>query len=202
MTILILLIVAVSRTMSAAPGEKVGRALMTFYWVIDESAPRYRGPRDAVLRDVRGNVIARTHHKFKKDLVMEGSGWLRDGRTLTYNTRIAGESRFRVNRSKYGEGVTGCALVPYRTIAVDSHFVKTGSTVYIPQLEGTRLPDGTIHDGIFVATDRGHFRGAHIDVFIGVGSKASRPFVRKGYGSRSHVTVYLAGDGKLTDCRP
>lgn len=180
--------------------QKVGRALVTFYWVIDESSPKYRGKETAVLRDPAGRVIARTHKQFKLDLVRQGSGWLRDGRTVIYIKRVAGESRFRVSSSKYGLGSTGCRLIPYRTIAVDPRFVKLGTKVYIPQLKGTQLPDGTIHDGMFIAADRGHFRGAHVDLFVGAGARGARPFIRKGYGSRSHVTVYNAGRTK--GCRP
>jgi hypothetical protein len=46
---------------------------------------------------------------------------------------------------------------------------------------------------MFIATDRGRFRGAHVDFFAGDGPRGARPFIRKGYGSRSHVTVYDAG---------
>jgi 3D (Asp-Asp-Asp) domain-containing protein len=59
-------------------------------------------------------------------------------------------------------------MIPFRTIAVDPHFVKLGSTLSVPQMKEARLPDGTIHDGIFVADDRGHFRGSHIDIFTGI----------------------------------
>lgn len=183
----------------AAP-VKVGRALVTFYWVVDERSPEYRGSRSAVLRDTRGRVIARTHRRFKTDLIRQGSGWLRDGRTVIYVRRVAGESRFRISRAKYGLGSTGCRLIPYRTIAVDPHFVKLGTKIYIPQLKGARLPDGTTHDGRFIAVDRGHFRGEHVDLFVGAGSAAARPFIRRGYGSRSHVTIYA--DGRTSRCRP
>ena len=189
-------------TALAEPKRKVGRALLTFYWIIDENSSRYRGKRDAVLRDVRGKVIARTHHRFKRDLVMEGTGWLRDGRTVMYQQRVDGEFRFRITSAKYGLTSTGCPLVPYRTIAVDGKFVKHGATVYIPQLKGAKLPDGTVHDGIFIAADRGHFRGAHVDVFTGAGPRASRPFARRGYPSRSRVTVYVDDDANRNDCRP
>lgn len=184
----------------AAP-TKVGRALMTFYWLIDESSSKYRGKRTYVLRDVHGNVLAHTTRRFKTDLVMEGSGWLLDGRTVMFETRIKGESRFRISSTKYGLGSEGCPLIPYRTIAVDSRFVKIGSTIYVPQLKGTKLPDGTTHDGIFAATDHGHFRGKHIDVFVGAGARSARPFIRKGYGSRSHVTVYLDDEKSPYACR-
>jgi len=128
---------------------KVGRAMLTFYWTIDEGAARYRGAPDALLCDARGNVIERTSRKFRKALVLEGTGCLRDGRTVTYDRKVHGEHRFRVGKFT----ATGCALVPYRTVAVDPRFISLGSRIYIPQLKGTRLPDGTIHDGVFVDAD-------------------------------------------------
>ncbi len=196
----IVVVVIGTATAIADEPKKVGRAFITFYWTIDESSPRYRGNASVVLRDPAGAVIASTSKRFKVDLVRQGSGWLRDGRTLIYVSRVRGESRFRVTSSKYGLGSTGCPLIPYRTIAADPRFVKPGSTVYIPQLKGARLPDGTTHDGMFIASDRGIFRGAHIDLFVGSGARDARPFTRKGYRSLSHVTVYIAG--RSGGCRP
>ena len=185
---------------AAAKPKKIGTALLTFYWTIDESSARYRGKASAALRDPTGGVIAHTTKRFKRDLVKQGTGVLRDGRTVYYVRRVRDESRFRVTGSKFGIGSTGCPLIPYRTIAVDPRFVKLGSRVYIPQLKGAHLPDGTVHDGIFLARDRGHFRGAHVDLFVGYGARGARPFIRKGYGSRSHVKVYV--DGRSSGCRP
>jgi 3D (Asp-Asp-Asp) domain-containing protein len=195
-----LLCLAFSGEVAAANPEKIGRAMVTFYWVIDEKSPEYRGDRSAVLRDPRGRVIATTTRKFKLDLVRQGSGWLRDGRTVIYIKKVGEESRFRISASKYGLASSGCRLVPYRTIAADPRFLKSGTKISIPQLKGARLPDGTIHDGMFVAADRGHFRGARVDLFVGVGSAAARPFIRKGYGSLSQVTVYKTGRTK--HCHP
>jgi 3D (Asp-Asp-Asp) domain-containing protein len=199
---MVLLTFLVATTAFAAPPKKIGRAIVTFYWLIDETAPRYRGKADAELVDARGRVIARTSVRFRHDLIREGSGHLRDGRTVAYDRRLHETNRFRIVQSEYGVGQLGCPLVPYRTIAVDPHFVKLGTTISIPQLKGCRLPDGTIHDGIFVANDRGHFRGAHIDLFVGIGPKGARPFIRKGYGSRSHVKVYQLADAAPDDCKP
>lgn len=182
--------------MGAAPAAKPAKASLSFYWIIDESSAQYRGRADAVLRDVRGRVIAHTTRKFRRALVLEGTGWLRDGRAVMYECKAGGEHRFRVAKEKCGFAVTGCALIPFRTAAVDPHFIKLGSKIYIPQLKGARLPDGTIHDGVFLATDRGHFRGRHVDLFVGAGARGARPFVQRGYGSRSHVTVVpLGSDG-------
>jgi len=198
---MVLLTLLAATAAVAAPPRRIGRAVLTFYWLIDETAPRYGGKAIAELEDVRGRVIARTSVRFRKDLIREGSGHLRDGRTVAYDRRLHGTNRFRIVQSEYGVGQLGCPLVPYRTVAIDPHFIKLGSTISIPQLKGTPLPDGTIHDGIFVANDRGHFRGPHIDIFIGLGTKGARPFIRKGYGSRSHVTVYAAGNAAPDDCK-
>lgn len=180
--------------MSAQP-EKIGKASLSFYWIIDESSAQYRGRADALLRDVRGRVLASTSRKFRRALVLEGTGWLRDGRAVMYDRKLHGEHRFRIAKEKFGFSVTGCALVPFRTAAVDPRVIKLGSKIYIPQLKGARLPDGTIHDGIFIASDRGHFRGRHVDLFVGQGARGARPFVRRGYPSRSHVTVVLLSSG-------
>jgi 3D (Asp-Asp-Asp) domain-containing protein len=180
--------------------KKVGKALLTFYWIVDESSSRYDGKRETALRDARGKVIATTHAQFRRDVVMEGTGWLRDGRTIRFHKTVGGEHRFRVIKSRYGITARGCAAEPYRTVAVDPKFIRLGSKIYVPELKGTELPDGTKHDGIFIAHDRGAFRGAHIDIFVGVGPRSTRPFIRKGYPSRSYVTVYLEGT-RVPRCR-
>jgi 3D (Asp-Asp-Asp) domain-containing protein len=171
--------------------KKIGRLLVTYYWVIDESSVRYRGPRSVELRDTHGKLIARTSRWFRRDLRMEGSGRLRDGRVVTYVRELGGESRYRVTNSSYGDGIGKCPLIPYRTLAVDPRIIRLGSKVYIPELKGALLPDGTVHDGIFMANDKAPFRGMHIDIFTAVGPRSTKPFVRKGYRSRSHVVAYL-----------
>jgi 3D (Asp-Asp-Asp) domain-containing protein len=176
---------------TAGPPATIKKAMLSFYWVIDETALAYRGRADVALRDARGRVIATTSRKFRRALVLEGAGRLRDGRVVTYNCKRRGEHRFRLTKAQSGLAVTGGALVPFRTVAVDPHVIKLGSKIYIPQLKGARLPDGTVHDGIFVAADCGHFRGRHVDVFVGESPRGARPFARRGYGSRSHVTVVI-----------
>ena len=178
---------------SARDSKKVERALLTFYWIVDESSSRYDGKRDAELLDVRGRLIVRTHRRFRKELLMEGSGRLRDGRVVVFHKKLNGVNRFRISNTRYGRTSRGCALVPYRTIAVDPGVVPLGSKVFIPQLAGTKLPDGSTHDGVFLATDRGQFRGAHVDVFVGAGAAAAKPFTRRGYRSRSRVTLHVQG---------
>ena len=198
---LVVILLASPCGIAANEGRRdLGKALLTFYWIVDESSSRYAGKRTATLRDRKGNVIAKTTARFRKELLLEGTGWLRDGRTVAFNGKVGGEYRFRVVRSRYGLTASGCEPDPYRTVAVDPRFIPLGSRIYVPQLEGTELPDGSVHDGMFTASDRGGFRGAHIDIFVGVGSRSTRPFVRKGYPSRSRVRVFL-DDAKPRRCR-
>lgn len=141
-----------------------------------------------------GNETVALSDKFFCYAAMEGSVALRfkNGQTITYNYDgrgrrqldcsiyfggrfgSSGEVKFKVAYSKWGEGEQniGYALVPWRTIAVDSRHIPYGSVVYIPKAKGTTvtLPDGSkmVHDGYFFAGDKGGaIKGNHIDVFTG-----------------------------------
>ncbi len=189
---------------AAADSERtsLGKVLVTYYWLTDESDPRYPKTDEVEIRDVRGKVIARTSRKFKRELALEGTGWLRkpDGRTLTYVRQVDGDARFRISKSPFGIGIGKCPLVPYRTIAVSRDFVKPGTELYIPAFKGAELPDGTIHDGLFIANDRAPFTGAHIDFFTGVGHRAARPFTRHGVRSLARVSVYIESSPQKRAC--
>lgn len=174
---------------AAKESRHLGHATVTFYWLVDEADALYRGAPTA-LRDARGRVIAMTNTGFRRALIREGSGRLRDGRSITYDRKLRGEHRFRVCKSRYGLGVTGYSLVPYRSAAVDPRFIRLGSRLFVPQLKGAALPDGSVHDGYVVATDRGHFRGRRIDIFVGSGSRSTTPLVRNGCQSRSKIALY------------
>lgn len=198
----LLLTVLLLFTSLPAPGmEKLGRARITYYWLVDEADGGYERSTRAAIKDVRGKVIARTSARFRRHLLLEGSGRLRDGRVVTYQKHVAGEARFHVTKHSYGAAYGRCPLVPYRTIAVDPKFIRLGTKVYIPELEGTRLPDGSIHDGMFMAEDRSKFvRGAHIDIFAQAGSKSARPFTSRGYRTGSRVTLYRAAPPSRDGC--
>lgn len=87
-----------------------------------------------------------------------------------------------VARGKYGDGVNGYSLVPYRSIAVDKTSIPIGNLLFIPDACGIRVtcPDGTtsIHDGYFLAVDVGsNILQNHIDVFTGINRNTVLPFV-------------------------
>jgi 3D (Asp-Asp-Asp) domain-containing protein len=157
--------------------HKLGSYRLTYYYLASQK-PAQRG--DVPLRDQKGAVIARVPAKVRADLVMEGSGRLADGTLLNIAGHCApGRSPcfVRVDPTKpWGLGVRGHHLSPFRTIAVDPRYVPIGTAVYIPELDGLRMPGarpfgGFVHDGCVVAADRGgHIKGRQFDFFV-----AARP---------------------------
>lgn len=82
----------------------------------------------------------------------------------------------------YGIGKLNVPYTPYKTIATDigaygssepafkklGGAIPAGTKVFILEFVGRKMPDGSIHDGWFVANDTGGgIFGAHIDVFTG-----------------------------------
>ena len=81
---------------------------------------------------------------------------------------------------------------PFRTIATDTGrlrrhdpafkkkggVIPVGTRVFILELVGMPLPDGTTHDGWCVANDTGGgIFGAHIDLFTGYRAFARKTFI-------------------------
>lgn len=144
---------------------------MTFYWMAVEHPKLPAEPR----RDVytrSGSLIGNFNESFIKELRMEGSGWLSDGTVVNY----AGRCRYGIGvcfdvldrrRFPYGRGALGRPLVPYKSVAVDRKLVAIGDTLYIPELDGVQLPDGSFHDGCVRADDvGGMIRRRRMDLFV------------------------------------
>lgn len=144
--------------------DHLGAFRCTYYWVAEES--RHQGTRSVRLLDPSGAELARVSRSFARALRMEGTGRLRDGRVLNW----AGSGRYVVTGSRWGFGVREeWPLVPFRTVAVDPSVVPYGTWLYIDAACGLPLPDGTLHDGLFVAHDTGSaIKGRHLDLFVGL----------------------------------
>ena len=142
---------------------------LTQYWIAQEApSPEDRG----VVRilDRSGSTLTWACRRFASALAMEGTGRTWDGRLFNWASRENGHACYlEVDPGlyPYGIGVRGYALVPFRSLAVDSRFIPIGRTVELAELVGMILPDGTRHDGCFVAVDGGGaIRGHHIDLFV------------------------------------
>jgi 3D (Asp-Asp-Asp) domain-containing protein len=139
------------------------------------------GEKDATLFSPSCAPIAQVTRRFHDQVCVQGSGSLAVGATVSFakrdcacaavcprtGQRICFE-RLDAARFPNGRGATGGPITPLRTVAVDTSVIPLGTTLYVPELAGLPRPDGSPHDGCFVAEDRGlKVVGRHIDVFTG-----------------------------------
>jgi 3D (Asp-Asp-Asp) domain-containing protein len=144
---------------------------LSFYWIAYESDYANESYNTAIYTRA-GYYIGSFPSAFVFELKLEGSGILRDGRVLNYD----GECNYgmgtcfktlALDQHPLGAGVQGRPLEPFRSIAVDPRFIPIGATVYVPELVGVLLPDGTRHDGCLRADDMGGAIKEHkLDFFV------------------------------------
>ena len=139
------------------------------------------GEKKAKVFDAQCKAIASVTQAFHDQVCLQGSGRLTTGETISFairdctcaaecpksNQRICFE-KLDAKAFPSGRGASGKAISPLRSIAVDTEVIPLGQVVFIPEYEGLSRPDGTKHDGCFLAEDRGiKVVGKHIDVFTG-----------------------------------
>jgi len=84
----------------------------------------------------------------------------------------------------------GCKLTPMRTVAVDPTIFPRHSVLFIKQTVGMRLPDGTVHDGYWYASDVGRaIKGLRVDLFTGVTARSMQAFQTLNLATISAVRV-------------
>lgn len=198
--------------------------LPTMYYVPQETSvsckgtygtnsPAYTGSEKTNVLDLKGNVIATVCTRFYRFLLMEGTAILRDRGagplTVNYGGRQGDERRYRLlDRCAYGEGVRlGLCLIPYHTIAADNTVHKIGDIIYIPAVDGMRLPDGSLHEGFFVVRDTGGaFDGIgsqRVDLFTGLEPDYNNVFSRAGFDHHKPLKAFKlrGGSAKLIEQR-
>lgn len=149
------------------PGT-LGQFRNTYYYAVFEVDYPADDPKTRSVLTMEGDLIAKVTEKFYKELLVEGSGILRDRRVVNFAGVVDGKSRYHITTLSWGRGSGSCALDPFHTIAADPAQIPAGAVVKIAETVGMILPDGTKHSGIWRAEDTGsailHDR---IDLFIG-----------------------------------
>jgi len=143
----------------------------TYYWTVHpEDADLSSAKMDVIHKN--GSLIGKAPRDLIKRIALEGSGFLEDGKLLNIgcNCRYPNVKFVIIDttNNQYGLDARGKALVPFKSIAVDRRKIRLSSTIYIKKFKGKRMPDGSIHDGCFVAADVGAaIREKRIDIFSG-----------------------------------
>ena len=178
--------------------------LPTMYYIADESKTSCKGPYNGNTFDgsevsevltPAGDLIAKVCTRFFKVLSMEGTGVLEDRGQGRQTINWAGRYRFKVmDKCVHGEGVNGLCLIPYHTIAADLEVYPVGTIIYIPRAAGIKLPNGEIHNGIFVVRDTGGaFRGVgakRVDLFVGIEKDINNVFSRAGMNHHTNERAF------------
>jgi 3D (Asp-Asp-Asp) domain-containing protein len=139
------------------------------------------GAKDSTVFDATCAPIARVTTEFHDRVCVQGSGRLASGATVSFAKRgcscaavcpRSGQQicyeRLDPARFPSGRGALGKPITPLRTVAVDSRVIPLGTSIFVSAYVGLPRPDGTRHDGCFVAEDRGiRVIGRQIDVFTG-----------------------------------
>lgn len=167
---------------------------MTCYWLAWESEYASE-PYDVDIYTRQGFHIGRFPRAYVFELKMEGSGILRDGRVINYDGACSygvGTCFTQLDPREHplGKGGQQRALLPFKSVAVDPRFVPLGTTLYLPELRGLVLPDGTTHDGCVRADDTGgNIRRHELDFFVE--SYDNYKFLEDRLWNDHHVTPYI-----------
>jgi 3D (Asp-Asp-Asp) domain-containing protein len=92
----------------------------------------------------------------------------------------------------------GCKVVAMRTAAVDGIDLPRRTILFIKDTVGMRMPDGSLHDGYWYASDVGSaIRRGRIDLFTGSGAASMTPLM-----ALNLATVSVVRAGVFNGCPP
>ncbi len=92
----------------------------------------------------------------------------------------------------------GCRVVPMRTLAVDRNVIPRHTILFIKETVGLKLPDGSIHDGYWYASDiGGAIKGNRIDLYTGAGAASMKPLIDLNLSKVTAIKV-----GRFDGCPP
>jgi 3D (Asp-Asp-Asp) domain-containing protein len=144
-------------------GETLPLITPTVYYkpVIDKSKMKCSSNELRDLVDENGKILISLCAKEYDNCLLQGSCFvIEDGKTRAFNftKKKDGANRFaekRESRCPYGYGVKAICLDPFYSVAADPAFHKAGDVIFVPQLVGLMLPDGSLHNGYLIVRDEG-----------------------------------------------
>ena len=97
---------------------------------------------------------------------------------------LPGSPDFKLKASLYHAGARGvgvldslgCRVVAMRTAAIDATLIPKHTILFIKETVGLPMPDGSVHDGFWYASDTGGaIKGKRIDLFTGMSANSMGP---------------------------
>lgn len=175
----LLLILLLSTLVIAAPFNKripkcYKKVRITQYWIPKEGEVDMTndggkvtldGSKTKSLKTDNGKLIAKVSKTTYEKFQMEGTGLLKSG--IMVNLGSSTDSFMKLNRGEtpYGLGSNSEGLVPWVSVAAND--IKRGTTLFIKELDGLKLPDGKTHNGCVRVDDEGwSLSGCQIDFFV------------------------------------
>jgi 3D (Asp-Asp-Asp) domain-containing protein len=182
--------------------EPIGKFKNTYYYLVSEHKYDDRNePKDTPMLAEDGSVLVYVKKSFYKAVKIEGSGKLNDGRVINFSSYRDQTYHWAFTKHPVGRGVGNCALVPYKTIAVDPDMIPLGSLVYIDETKGMKLPDGSLHNGYWRADDKGGaIQEKRIDIFVGVDEESGQLLADNGIKHMQALTVRLIQKPEADSC--
>jgi 3D (Asp-Asp-Asp) domain-containing protein len=180
----------------------------TIYYIPEYNLLEQRCNRSdfRVMLTKSGVTIATVCKNIYNSCLMQGTCLLTYGYNkflVNVGSKINGTYRFAKIKNdicRYGIGTQGKAcLEPFYSIAADLNKFKLGDVIYIPDIAGTLLPDGQVHDGYFIVRDNGSaIKGyGRFDFFTGYMDYLNilNPFTKIGLSDMSTHLYYEKIDG-------
>jgi 3D (Asp-Asp-Asp) domain-containing protein len=92
----------------------------------------------------------------------------------------------------------GCKVVAMRTVAVDKNLIPKHSVLFIKETVGLKMPDGSLHDGYWYASDAGSaIKGQRIDLYTGANAHSMTGLRALNLASLTAIKV-----GEFKGCPP
>ncbi len=148
-----------------------------------------------------GAVLAQVCSRTYEECALQGScAIVQKTKLRAFNiaNRVNGQDHFFETTNtacKFGYGVKSSCLDPFYTVAADLKIYTPGDVIYIPNLRGLNLPNGSKHNGYFIVRDTGRaiVGEGRFDFFSGYFSwrDNENPFTKIGLGDKNtHLRFY------------